>query len=99
MKKRFVVSISSSTPVEERAFIDWLTGKYGWWHWVSNFWLISDSLGSLTAESVRDKLRECFPGALNFVIELREDGETWAGAVASGEVENAKKWLNEWWNK
>ena len=98
MKKRFVVSLASSNPLGEKAFAEWVTDKYAWWHWVKTIWLIVDDNGSLTAESVRNKLKECFPGVHNLVIEIRADGtENYAGVVPSDEVGAAQEWLNNWW--
>jgi hypothetical protein len=98
MNKRFAVAISSSTHEQELAFYQWVNGRFSWWHWVANFWLIADTSGELTAYSVRDKVNECFPGAQTFVIELRDGGgETFAGSVESSQAEKAQEWLNQWW--
>lgn len=100
MNKRFVVGLSSSTPEQEQNFVAWLTGSYGWWHWVTNFWIITDTNGLLTAQSLRDKINEVFRDAQTFVIELRDDGtESWAGTVPAAQRDRARDWLNRWWDR
>ena len=51
MKKRFVVCYSDNIPKEkEMHFIQFIKdNKLGWWHWISNMWLLVDSSGQMTA--------------------------------------------------
>ena len=57
MKKRFVVCYSDNIPKEkEMHFIQFIKdNKLGWWHWISNMWLLVDSSGQMTASILRDK--------------------------------------------
>ena len=57
MKKRFVVCYSDNIPKEkEMHFIQFIKdNKLGWWHWISNMWLLVDSSGQMTASILETK--------------------------------------------
>ena len=100
MKKRFMVGLDSSTLAQDQAFIKLLSGPYGWWHWLKNFWLIYDPNGVLTASEVRRMADEVYPSVTKFVIELRPDGsDTWSGTGPGTGERNMFKWIRENWSK
>jgi hypothetical protein len=101
MRKRFVVCLNSSTPEQNKAFKDYIseTGM-GWWHWLGDTWLLTDSSGVRTAEGIRAKLKELYPGVHQLVLELRGKDDTWAGFGPNGANGSSKdmfKWLRENW--
>ena len=99
MKKRFVVAVDKSTPEQDQAFREWVSGSYGWWHWISSMWLIVDLNGILTAMAIRDKVNECYPGVTTFVVEIREDGSTtWSGFGPKAEERNMFTWIRNNWD-
>jgi hypothetical protein len=54
----------------------------------------------LTAEKVIDSINEIYPkNVYKFVLELREDGDTWAGFGPTGEKSTYFPWLVEHWKK
>ncbi len=98
MKKRFVVAIGTSTPEQDQAFREWISGSYGWWHWIGNVWLIVDLNGMLTAAVIRDQLLECYPGVTTLVLELGvSESCTWSGFGPNTEQRNMFKWLENNW--
>ncbi|CNF16496.1 Uncharacterised protein [Yersinia rohdei] len=100
MKKRFAVAIDSSTPEGNDAFIEFIRENgLGWWHWIENFWMISDRKGKLSASDIRDKIGEIYPGINTIVIELSEDGDTWSGYGPKKENKSMFTWLRNNWKK
>ena len=100
MKKRFVVAVDSATKEYNDAFRDYLKSQgLGWWHWLTNVWLLSDSAGCLAAQDIRDALRDYYPGVHTLVIELGETGDTWSGFGPKSDNKNMFKWLYENWTK
>lgn len=100
MKKRFVVALNSSTVEQDRQFVEWLHGPYGYWHWLKNLWLISDSAGVLTAADIRTKTNEIYGNVHKLVLELRSDGtDTWSGLGSGSAERNMFKWIHENWKK
>ena len=101
MKKRFIVILDSHKPEQAKRFNDeFVRGSFGWWHWISNAWLLIDSKGNWTAAEIRQQTSEFFPGINNFVLELRGDGtDTWAGFGPKSEKRNMFTWLDQNWKK
>lgn len=98
MRKRFVVCLNSSTNEQNEKFKEFIKeSRLGWWHWLSNSWLLVDSKGQCTASSLRDQLNRNYPGIHSLVLELRGDDDTWAGFGPSGEDKNMFKWIKENW--
>jgi hypothetical protein len=71
----------------------------GWWHWLSNTWLISDANGNLKASFLRDNVVEIFNKEHAFVIEIRKNDDTWSGFGPNTEEKDMFKWINENWKK
>ncbi|MEP0712983.1 hypothetical protein [Algoriphagus sp.] len=100
MKKRFIICLNESTPEQEKVFIEYIKSqKLGWWHWLTNIWLISDRNGKLDCEIIRDKAMEVFAQEYVIVIELSSNHDTWAGYGPSSDKKNMFKWLEENWEK
>ena len=58
-KKKFVLFIDDNFSVEERDKItNYVKGKYAYWHWISNVWLLSTSKDGVTTESIRDEVKD-----------------------------------------
>jgi len=98
MKKRFVVAVESSTSEQSAALVEFFEERgVGWWHYLPNLWLISDSNGKLDASEIRDELRLLIPGEHSLVLEFRADGDTWAGFGPKSERRNMFKWIRGNW--
>ena len=100
MSKRYIVAVGSSTKEQTEAFLEFIRSNgLGWWHWVEHFWLITDIRERFSAGDIRDELNKTHPKITKLVIELRDDGDTWAGHGPSSEKRNMFDWLNETWEK
>ena len=96
MKKRFVVCYSDNIPKEkEMHFIQFIKdNKLGWWHWISNMWLLVDSSGQMTASILRDKICKLYSENRVMVIELDGDRDTWAG-FGPTQPKNMFDWIKQ----
>ncbi|MBP6739569.1 MAG: hypothetical protein KA146_06245 [Leptospiraceae bacterium] len=100
MKKRFIVCVTGSTDEEDMTFINFIKdNKLGWWHWISNVWLIVDSHGVFSVSELRDYVKEIFSGEHLLVIELNEQGDTWAGFGPATESKNMFDWIKKSWKR
>lgn len=100
MRKRFIVAVDDTTPVQNRAFRDFIKASgLNWWHWISNIWLLIDEAGIWTAGQLRDKAKEFYPGENSFIVELRPDDDIWAGRGPNSEKRNMFKWIKQNWKK
>lgn len=69
------------------------TPNIGWWHNLSESWLIIDPVGILTCEQLRDAANDACPGIFNMVFGLEEN--TWA---AFGRMADFN-WMRTEWDK
>jgi hypothetical protein len=101
MKKRFIIAVNITTPESEKALTEFFTNYgLGWWHWITNVWLVSDPNGRLTTSEIVDGIVRILPGIRNLVIELGIDGsDAWSGVGPKEEKNNMFKWIQEQWNK
>lgn len=100
MKKRFIVCVNGSTKVQDHNFIDFIKiQNVGWWHWLTNTWLIADRNGKLSASSLRDKAVSIFGHEHVLVIEINNSRDTWSGFGPSSEDKNMFRWLKDNWKK
>jgi hypothetical protein len=98
MKKRFAVIVDSTTPEQAAALTEFFKENHvGWWHWLTNLWLVSDSSGKLSASGIRDTLGTIFPGVHCLVLEINDDGDTWSGFGPKTTEKNMFKWIRENW--
>jgi len=100
MSKRYIVGLDSSTEEQDDAFLQFINDNgLGWWHWLNNFWLITDSSGKFSAGEIRDELNESHPSVEKLVIELSDSGDTWSGFGPKSEDQNMFTWLRKTWSK
>src|SRR5580698_10225755 len=98
MTKRFIVLIEASSAEQNVAFREYIKGtRMGWWHWMANAWLLVDPKGVVNAAQIRDKVVQIFPGMDTLVIEMREEGGTWAGFGPRTDERNMFNWLRTNW--
>lgn len=98
MKKRYIVSINgNATAQEDERFSAYLKEKgVGWWHWLSNTWLVVDSLENISAKDLRDKAIEIYEGKNNLVLEISAGG-VWFGYGPTAPNKDMFKWIKENW--
>ena len=101
MKKRFILALGSTSPEQNGAFGEFAREQgLGWWHWLPNMWLLTDSQGQWTAAGLRDKATDIYGNENVFVLELRADGsDTWAGYGPNTDKRNMFPWLTSNWKK
>jgi hypothetical protein len=101
MKNRFIVAIDSTTSAQNKAFKEYLqsAAELGWWHWLSNLWLIIDNSGKWSAISLRDKVKEFYPKEHLVIFVIGESGDTWAGFGPSTSQRDMFRWLRAYWKK
>lgn len=100
MKKLFVVVTNPTTLEQDKAFQEWLSGKFNWWHWLNETWLLVDSYGIYDASEIRDKARECFPSINNLVLEFSKNNTNWAGFGPKNDTDASKNmfaWIRKNW--
>lgn len=97
MKKRYIVSINGDiTNLEDENFSKFLKEKkVGWWHWLSNTWLIVDTQNKINAKDLRDKAKEVYNNKYNLIIDVTSN--TWFGFGPNGTDKNMFKWIKENW--
>ena len=97
MRKKFIVAVDDPTAAQKKKLSEYFKGKYGWWHWIGGFWMVTDSTGELTAAMIRDKVGELAPNTRRLVMEIKESGG-WAGFGPTTESKNMFKWIRETWS-
>ena len=95
-----MVILGSSTAQQDEAFTKELGTAVGWWHWISDSWLIHDPHDRMDVQTVRDKVLTCYPKVRNMVFEIRSDGtDSWAGYGPSSAPQDMGEWLRKNWKK
>lgn len=100
MKRRYVVCFDSLDVNQSKSITMLLKNKQlGWWHWIDNVWFITDSGGRFSASEIRDLLKPIAPKDRMVVLEINEQGDTWAGVRANDPENKMFTWFKETWNK
>jgi len=100
MRKRFVVATNATTTIQDKAFKDQLKARFqglAWWHRFDELWLIADDQGRFSAKQLRDVCRECFPGKKVLVLEINDEGDTWAALGLLPTAKETFAWLHTNW--
>jgi hypothetical protein len=66
----------------------------GWWHQLTETWLIVDLTGNLTCGALRDAAMEAFPDILHIVIEANGPGK-WSAFLRTNDF----VWIREQWDR
>lgn len=100
MRRKFVVAVDSSTPEQAEKLGEYIKNNgLGWWHWLNNFWLLTDQYGKKTASDIRSDLKDIFPGVHLLVLQIDREGDTWSGFGPSGDKKDMFAWLKSTWDK
>ncbi|RDE92892.1 hypothetical protein DPW01_01085 [Aggregatibacter aphrophilus] len=92
MSKRFIVLIDEDFTKEQRnRLTQYFKGKFGYWHWIGNAWLLSTSRDSDTSTSIRDELRNILNKGLILVLDMSNNN--WA---AFGDKKKTE-WFHKNW--
>ena len=97
MKNRFIIGVDNMSAEEDKKFRNFLqTKNCGWWHWIDNFWLVTDRKENLGADDLRDALLDIARGKNSLVMPVSGDAD-WSGYGPSTEEKNMFRWLHKTW--
>jgi hypothetical protein len=94
--KRFVLGTNRTTAEQDAAFYLILQQRFshlGWWHQLSEMWLLVDETDTLTPAGLREAAREAFPDIHLMVIEVGTG--IWSGY---GNKADMFPWMRETWS-
>lgn len=95
-KRKFVVIIKEETSEDISSFLKYIEQqRFGWWHWVSNVWLLTTHDKQMSARKIRDKLTQITGKKTTMVLEV--GSVTWAGFGPTGE-KDISKWIKDTWS-
>jgi len=98
MKNRFIVCVNKSTEIQEKEFFDACAVRgFGWWHYLSNTWLLVREGDNIAVAEIRDLVIKYFDDEYNMVFKLNENEGTWAGFGPASEDKNMYKWIWDYW--
>ena len=95
--KRFVITTERTSEEQDQAFYAILHARWpqmGWWHNISETWLLIDPTDTITVDVLRDAAYEAFPGRCLIVIQVSADS-TWAGMKRGNNFD----WIEDEWSK
>lgn len=91
---RFVLIVDDATQEQQNSVTNSLKDKpYGFWHHLSDVWLLVDPNDQQTPASLRDYLKDIVPGATTLVLRI-DDKHAWAGFG----VPDNFKWVRDDWD-
>lgn len=95
MNRKILIVIGTGTPYQRKRITRFLKEqKCEWWHWIPDFWIVSDPKKRLTAAAIRDGLEQVVPSIQKkMVIEINGPAD-WA---ASG-PRKMFEWLEGNWD-
>ncbi|KTS27614.1 hypothetical protein [Pantoea stewartii] len=100
MRRKFAVALNSSSVEQNEKFKKFINENgLGWWHWIENFWLLTDPKGKFTASDIRDKLNEIFPKVRCIVLSIDNEENSWSGYGPTSEKKNMFNWIRDSWDK
>lgn len=97
MRRRFLISMNEepqASVAKMIALLNAMGDSIAWWHYIKGTWLVVDPKGEITAEQIRNRIREAFPDVNHMVFEVPLGG-TWNGFGPP----KMQKWLEESWDK
>lgn len=93
MTRRFVAIVDDASKEQQDTVTNWLRSTpLGFWHYLTDVWLIADWQDKHTTVTIRDQFRALLPGKTTLVLTV-EDPNAWAGFGPS----DGFKWLHSTW--
>jgi hypothetical protein len=100
MKRRYIICVNNSNVEQQKKFIEFLTRpSVGYWHWLSNTWLVVVENDALSMQQLMDTSKTLFDNEYSLVIEINNNGDTWTGYGPNGVEKNMFTWLINNWKK
>ncbi|MGY4700379.1 hypothetical protein ACVND7_12210 [Avibacterium paragallinarum] len=95
MSKKFIVIVDDNFSVTERDKITkYFKNKYGYWHWISNVWLLSTSKENTTTDTIRDEVKKLVNKGT--IVVINASGSN--GWSAFGQKKKFE-WMHSNWTK
>lgn len=93
--QRFLVVFDDATPEQQNLITEYFASMdYGYWHQMTDVWLVADADISLTAADLRNALKTLVPRGTLLVMRI-DDPRAWAGFGKPKVFE----WLKTEWTK
>lgn len=97
MKKRYFVAVEGLTPEQEKSLLGYFKEQgVAWWHHIANVWLIVDRKDNVSAQGIRDKIKEIATMGGPCLIMQVHDDITWSGLYRSGRKDTFD-WIKKTW--
>jgi hypothetical protein len=97
--RRFAVGISALATEDQKAFLEFANSHgMGWWHYVSDFWLLIDWNDKVSPDQIRNFLMTSTSSKIGIVIEIIGE-DNWSGFAPKDELEKTFAWLHKNWEK
>jgi hypothetical protein len=80
--RHFVLATNRTTQEQDAEFYRILREQWplmGWWHQVSETWLLIDLTDTVTVDDIRNAAKEAFPGIYVMVLQVVPVPGHWAG--------------------
>jgi hypothetical protein len=98
MTRRFVIGVESLTPEQEEKFRKFLDrSNSGFWHWISNFWLIATDDRKIDASEIVDAIKKINPDARAIAIEFPADLDWATLGKKNAKGQTMSGWLEKVW--
>ncbi|OOF38986.1 hypothetical protein BKK50_11185 [Rodentibacter rarus] len=95
MVKKFIILVDEDFNKEQRnAITNFFKGKYAYWHWIGNVWLITTKNETDTVNTIRDELIKLTNRGAILVINASES----SGWAAFGQKKKFT-WMHNSWSK
>ena len=100
MKKRYIICFDNLSKEQSSKITEYLKDSgYGWWHWISDVWFVTDNKDRTSAAKLRDEMKKLIKSKKMVIIELNENNDTWAGVTINDPEKKMFKWLHNSWKK
>lgn len=94
MANKFIIIVDESFTAKQRDQITkHFKGKFAYWHWIGNTWLLTTKKDIHTANSIRDEIKSIIPQGIILVLDLNKD--TWSAFGQKKKFE----WMHNNWSK
>jgi hypothetical protein len=92
--KHFVVAINSPTSEQREAVVGYFkdSSRFGFWHWMPDFWLVYTNNPAITSAAIRDEIQVLAPGLI-FAVFCVIPNQDWATYSDPKWAD----WLNQNW--
>lgn len=80
MKTRFALIVDDATPAAQDKVTEFLKGKFGYWHYFSDLWLLTTSSESWDVGTIRDEIEALLGDPAVLVLKVDTPaGGSWSG--------------------